>query len=85
MEIDLLVNCSTPFLVASRSDATPCNTTADTIQGGGPSPQGVRRSATDFAESHGFPTGVRRPKKKAASKKGGNTGGLRRKRAKSFK
>ena len=25
MENDFLVNCSTPFLVASRSDATPCN------------------------------------------------------------
>ena len=24
MENDFLVNCSTPFLVASRSDATPC-------------------------------------------------------------
>ena len=44
MENDFLVNCSTPFLVASRSDATPCQdpfTTWATLQG-------VRRSATDI-------------------------------------
>ena len=44
MENDFLVNCSTPFLVASRSDATPCKRSVHyraTLQG-------VRRSATDI-------------------------------------
>ena len=31
MEYDFLVNCSTPFLVASRSDATPCQESYDTF------------------------------------------------------